>query len=130
MISGNRFSRDSEKAYLESFSEWVDSSRLSPSVHEHSSVLSKRLELESTGSLEGSSLLLTPGDALAAGKAIHQEDAVAASTPATTSVAPATMSLDVSVAGAAGGEEQSVEDGGDSRPESARSKSGRDFKLV
>jgi len=152
-----RISRSSHATYLEGFSDWVDVARaqsahvnFSSTVQTHMA-LSQRVELERSGALAASSLLIEPNlvahDSDDAGahdrvtsrvieSADHAraESVTVSSTTATATSTSVALGINVAaVACAAGGETEGEGDEGEGADESRsslRGRSGRDFQLV
>ena len=141
MLGIHRYSRNGDSDYLETLALSVDVSRsqrvdFSSTMQVHRSALEERLELEGSGTLEGSSMLRVPNVPVAAAGAtgvreVDTENATTANTSISINVTSTSINVGV-VAGLAagvsapGGENEGEDDGS----QSSRSRRSRDFQLV
>jgi hypothetical protein len=137
----HRYSRNGDSDYLETLALSVDVSRsqrvdFSSTMQVHRSALEERLELEGSGTLEGSSMLRVPNVPVATAGAtgvrdVDTENATTANTSISINVTSTSINVGV-VAGLAagvsapGGENEGEDDGS----QSSRSRRSRDFQLV
>jgi len=130
--------------FLEGFSEWVDESRsqsdqFASTFQSHKMMLSQRLQLERSGNLESSSLLMEPNHGFAAAASRDTQEPPAASresvtvswgTAAATStsvVSSSGASQDVAPVGLVGSAAAAEQNESNVTP---RGGSGKDFQLV
>ena len=141
MLGIHRYSRNGDSDYLETLALSVDVSQsqrldFSSTMQVHRSALEQRLEVEGSGTLEGSSMLRLPNVPIAAAGAmgvreVDTENATTANTSISINVTSTLINVG-DVAGlpagvsAAGGDN----DGEDGGSQSSRSRRSRDFQLV